>query len=113
MGAKLDISRDGHIALWRISDPETRNALNGDDFFAAIERAVRDANADLDIRAVILTGVAVAFLLTIPILNIAVPVVAAAYTWPSPPTAAVTNRTDEPMATVELVSVVVSWMSTE
>lgn len=61
MGAKLDISRDGHVALWRISDPETRNALNGDDFFAAIERAVRDANADLDIRAVILTGEGAAF----------------------------------------------------
>lgn len=61
MGATLEISRAGHVAIWLVSDPETRNALNGDDFFAAIERAVHDANADLDIRAVILTGAGSAF----------------------------------------------------
>jgi len=61
MGAHLIISREGPIALWRVSDLQTRNALNGDDFFAAIEAAVDEANADLSIRAVILTGDGAAF----------------------------------------------------
>jgi 2-(1,2-epoxy-1,2-dihydrophenyl)acetyl-CoA isomerase len=61
MGARLIITREGPIALWQVSDPQTRNALMGDDFYAAIEAAVDEANADLSIRAVILTGDGAAF----------------------------------------------------
>lgn len=61
MSATLETSRRDHVLLLTISDPDTRNALNGDDFYAAIEAAVRLANDDLDVRAIILTGKGPAF----------------------------------------------------
>ncbi len=44
-----------------LNDPETCNALNGDEMFAAFEAAVHLANTDLDIRAVVVTGEGTAF----------------------------------------------------
>jgi len=61
MGATLEASRRDHVLLLTISDPDTRNALNGDEFYAAIEDAIEFANNDLDIRAIILTGEGSAF----------------------------------------------------
>ena len=60
-GATLELTRRGHVLLMTISDPDTRNALNGAEFYAAIEDAVTMANNDLDIRAIILTGKGPAF----------------------------------------------------
>ncbi|PTW63188.1 2-(1,2-epoxy-1,2-dihydrophenyl)acetyl-CoA isomerase [Breoghania corrubedonensis] len=61
MGTKLHASRDGYVLILQISDPETRNALNGDAFYSELEEAIRSANADLSIRAVIVTGDGKAF----------------------------------------------------
>lgn len=61
MSAELRTERHGHVLVLTVDDPKTRNALDGDDFFAAIEAAVHLANTDLDVRAVILTGAGGAF----------------------------------------------------
>ena len=61
MGTKLHASRTGHILVLQISDPETRNALNGDAFYSALEETVRSANSDLSVRAVVVTGEGRAF----------------------------------------------------
>ncbi|NVO16802.1 MAG: crotonase/enoyl-CoA hydratase family protein [Rhodoplanes sp.] len=59
--ASLEVSRSNHVMLLKIVDPGTRNALSGEKFYRAIEEAVRVANADMDIRAVIVTGDGKAF----------------------------------------------------
>ncbi len=56
MGTKLHASQTGHVLVLTISDPEIRNALNSDAFYSDLEQTVRSANADLSIRAVIITG---------------------------------------------------------
>lgn len=61
MSDKLRMERRGHVLILTLDDPSTRNALNGDDMFAAFENIVRLANSDLDIRAVVLTGAGPAF----------------------------------------------------
>jgi 2-(1,2-epoxy-1,2-dihydrophenyl)acetyl-CoA isomerase len=61
MSAELRTERTGHVLVLTVDDPKTRNALDGDAFFGAIEEAVRTANADLDVRVVILTGAGPAF----------------------------------------------------
>jgi len=61
MSTKLNAERVGHIMVLRMDGPATRNALDGDDFYQGIEAAVREANADLEIRALILTGEGSAF----------------------------------------------------
>ena len=61
MGLKLDVLQEGHVLVLRLNDPQTRNALNGDDFYAALEQTVARANADLTVRAVVLTGEGSAF----------------------------------------------------
>jgi 2-(1,2-epoxy-1,2-dihydrophenyl)acetyl-CoA isomerase len=50
-----------HVAVLTLNDPATRNALTGEEIFSAFEQAVLRINADLDIRAVILTGEGSAF----------------------------------------------------
>src|SRR5512139_1262677 len=59
--AKLSVERQDHVLVLTLDDPATRNALNGDDLFGAFEDAVRLANEDLGIRAVVLTGAGLAF----------------------------------------------------
>jgi len=52
----LDISIHEHIAVLTLNDPKTRNALTGEAVFSCIESAVRNINADLNVRVAILTG---------------------------------------------------------
>lgn len=52
MAHKLKIERLDHVLVLTVNDPETCNALNGDEMFAAFEAAVLLANTDLEIRAV-------------------------------------------------------------
>lgn len=58
---RLHLARDGHILVATLDDPATRNALYGDDLFGDFEALAADANADLSVRAVILTGAGSAF----------------------------------------------------
>jgi enoyl-CoA hydratase/carnithine racemase len=57
----LLITRRDHVALIVINRPDTRNALSGDAMFAAFETLVDGLNADLSVRAAILTGAGSAF----------------------------------------------------
>ncbi len=52
--------RHGPVAVITLNRPEARNALNAD-LVAAFPRAVRDADADPEIRAIVLTGADPAF----------------------------------------------------
>lgn len=55
------LTRVDHVAILTLNRPATRNALSGDDCFAAFERIVETLNADLSVRAAILTGNGSAF----------------------------------------------------
>ena len=57
----LLVTRHGHVALITLNRPDTRNALSGDDMFTAFEALVNDLNADLSVRAAVLTGAGTAF----------------------------------------------------
>ena len=57
----LRAERHGHVLILTLDDPPTRNALHGDDLFRAFEEIARQANDDLDVRAVVLTGAGLAF----------------------------------------------------
>lgn len=61
MNEPLLITRRGHIALITLNRPDTRNALSGEDMFAAFESLVDKLNADLSVRAAVLTGAGTAF----------------------------------------------------
>ena len=61
MNTSLKYEQHGHVALLTLNDPATRNALTGEEIFSAFEQAVIRINADLSIRAVILTGEGKAF----------------------------------------------------
>jgi enoyl-CoA hydratase/carnithine racemase len=56
MSTPLNITATGPTQVWTISLPEVGNAITDRGFIAAMETAVDDANADNDVRAVILTG---------------------------------------------------------
>lgn len=60
-GARLKVERDGHVMVLTLEDERTRNALHGDALFRAFEEVVEQANADLGVRAVVLTGAGLAF----------------------------------------------------
>lgn len=51
----------GHIALLTLNRPDTRNALSGEDMFAAFEQLFERLNSDQAIRAAVLTGAGSAF----------------------------------------------------
>jgi enoyl-CoA hydratase/carnithine racemase len=51
----------GHVALLTLNRPETRNALSGEDMFAAFEQLFERLNHDLSIRAAVLTGAGSSF----------------------------------------------------
>jgi len=52
----LVVATDGPIRTWTINLPAVGNAITGRDVISGFERAVDDANADTEVRAVILTG---------------------------------------------------------
>jgi 2-(1,2-epoxy-1,2-dihydrophenyl)acetyl-CoA isomerase len=51
----------GHVALLTLNRPDTRNALSGEDMFAAFEQLFERLNSDPAIRAAVLTGTGSAF----------------------------------------------------
>jgi enoyl-CoA hydratase/carnithine racemase len=51
----------GHVAVLTLNRPDTRNALSGEAMFAAFESLFERMNADLQVRAAILTGAGTAF----------------------------------------------------
>ncbi|KUI37931.1 enoyl-CoA hydratase [Mycobacterium sp. IS-1590] len=56
MSTPLNIAAHGATQTWTIDLPEVGNAITDKGFISAFEAAVDAANADLDVRAVILTG---------------------------------------------------------
>ena len=56
MTSPLTITTDGSVQTWTIDRQDVGNAITGADFIEAFERAVHDANRDLDVRAIVLTG---------------------------------------------------------
>ncbi len=56
MTAPLLIEYNGPIQTWTIQAPDSANAITGEDFIDAFERAIAAANADTGTAAVILTG---------------------------------------------------------
>lgn len=56
MDTPLDIAGDGAIRIWTINQPGTGNAITDAEFTESFDRAVDEANADLAVRAVIVTG---------------------------------------------------------
>lgn len=61
MSNPLLLEKIGHVAVITLNMPETRNALNGEECFAAIETIFEDLNQDMEIRAIVLTGAGSAF----------------------------------------------------
>lgn len=56
MSTPLEITTAEHVRTWTINLPGVGNAITGKDVISAFEAAVDDANADTEIRAVILTA---------------------------------------------------------
>jgi enoyl-CoA hydratase/carnithine racemase len=50
-----------HVALLTLNRPDTRNALSGEDMFAAFEHLFQQLNEDMTVRAAVLTGAGSAF----------------------------------------------------
>jgi enoyl-CoA hydratase/carnithine racemase len=61
MQAPLDYSQDGAIVTLTLNAPEVRNAISGADMIDALEAACARMNADMSVRAAILTGSGSAF----------------------------------------------------
>ena len=63
MEARMPLHYESHgaVILLTLSDPATRNALYGDELFAAFEHARDRLNADLSVGAAVLTGEGQAF----------------------------------------------------
>jgi len=61
MREPLRYEQQDTIVTLTLNDPSTRNALYGDDLFEAFEKSVDRINADLGVRAAILTGEGSAF----------------------------------------------------
>lgn len=51
----------GHVAVLTLNRPHTRNALSGEEMFAAFEHLFEQINMDMQIRTVVLTGAGTAF----------------------------------------------------
>jgi enoyl-CoA hydratase/carnithine racemase len=60
-GEPILFEQRGHVAVLTINRPDTRNALSGEAMFAAFEQIFQRLNADMEIRAAILTGAGSAF----------------------------------------------------
>ncbi|MBI3368106.1 MAG: crotonase/enoyl-CoA hydratase family protein [Burkholderiales bacterium] len=61
MSEPILFERLGAVALLTLNRPDTRNALSGEAMFAAFEQAIDRLNADLGIRAAVLTGAGSSF----------------------------------------------------
>lgn len=57
----LLVELDGHVETWTLNRPDSRNPISDDDMVAAIVDAVDAANANPEVRVVILTGAGKAF----------------------------------------------------
>lgn len=55
------IERRGAVAVLTLNRPQTRNALGGEDMFAAFETTFDALNADMTLGAIVLTGAGSAF----------------------------------------------------
>lgn len=56
MDEPFDVFGDGSWQVWTINQPKSGNAITDGEFVERFDRAVDAANADLDVRAIILTG---------------------------------------------------------
>jgi 2-(1,2-epoxy-1,2-dihydrophenyl)acetyl-CoA isomerase len=61
MDEPILLERRGPVALLTLNRPATRNALSGDDLFAAFERLLAEIDDDLSVRVAVLTGAGSAF----------------------------------------------------
>lgn len=61
MDAPLDYAQDGAIVTLTLNAPDIRNAISGDDMIGALAAACERLNADMSVRAAILTGAGSAF----------------------------------------------------
>jgi enoyl-CoA hydratase/carnithine racemase len=61
MDTPLKYERQGNIVFLTLNDPKTRNAISGEEMFAAFEESIKKINADLVVRVVVLTGEGSAF----------------------------------------------------
>lgn len=52
----LLVERSGHVETWTLNLPDQRNPISGTDMVDAIVGAASRVNADMDVRAVIITG---------------------------------------------------------
>lgn len=57
----LRLEQHGAVAVITIDRPDTRNALGGEDMFAAFEQTFERLDADMNIGAIVLTGAGAAF----------------------------------------------------
>lgn len=55
------VAREGAIAVVTLKQPEKRNPISGLEMIDALEAAMRDLDADVGVRAIILTGAGTAF----------------------------------------------------
>lgn len=55
------VERDAHVETWTINLPEERNPISGDEVVEALVACVERVNADIDVRAVVITGAGSAF----------------------------------------------------
>lgn len=56
MDSPLDVATTGSVQVWTLNQTETGNAITDLSFVEAIERAVDEANDNLEVRAIVLTG---------------------------------------------------------
>jgi len=61
MDAPLDYAQDGAIVTLTLNAPDIRNAISGADMIDALVEACERMNADMSVRAAILTGAGSAF----------------------------------------------------
>lgn len=55
------VAREGAIAIVTLNQPEKRNPISGLEMIDALEAAMRELDADVGVRAIILTGAGTAF----------------------------------------------------
>src|SRR6185436_7818450 len=61
MDAPLNYAQDGPIVTLTLNAPDIRNAISGNDMIDALVQACERMNADMSVRAAILTGAGTSF----------------------------------------------------
>ncbi|WP_394839071.1 crotonase/enoyl-CoA hydratase family protein [Pendulispora rubella] len=61
MHEPIVVKQDGHVAVLTLNRPKTRNALSGEEMFAAFEDIFAVLNGTRSVRAAVLTGAGTAF----------------------------------------------------